>query len=115
STVSWVAVAEGQTGTGSGTVRLLIQPNSGPARSAMLTIAGQPFQLTQEGGCSYSIKPTYYDSGRGPDNIRINVTADAGCTWTATSDVSWVTVVEGSTGTGSGRVRLAIPPNDGPA
>jgi hypothetical protein len=49
STVPWVSVAEGATGTGSGTVRLLVQPNSGTTRSVTLTIAGQPFDLRQLG------------------------------------------------------------------
>jgi hypothetical protein len=44
-----VTVAEGATGTGNGTVRLLVQPNSGPTRSVTLTIAGQPFDLRQFG------------------------------------------------------------------
>ena len=30
-------------------VKLAVDPNSGPDRAATLTIAGQPFQLTQKG------------------------------------------------------------------
>jgi hypothetical protein len=44
-----VSVAEGATGSGNGMVRLLVQPNSGAPRSVTLTIAGQPFELRQEG------------------------------------------------------------------
>jgi hypothetical protein len=113
SSVSWVSVAEGQTGSGNGRVRLLVQSNSGAARSATLTIAGQPFELSQDGGCTFRIKPTSYHAGRGPDDIDIDVTADAGCTWTAASPVSWVTVAEGRTGSGNGRVRLLVQPNEG--
>jgi len=45
STVSWVTVAAGASGTGKGKVRLVIEANEGPARSTVLTIAGQPFDL----------------------------------------------------------------------
>jgi hypothetical protein len=108
----WIAIAEGRTGSGNGSVRLLVQANNGAARTATLTIAGQPFTLEQA-GCLNSIKPRDYHSGRGPDNILIAVTAEAGCTWTATSSVSWVTVVEGAEGSGPGTVRLRVEPNEG--
>jgi len=47
--------------------------------------------------------------------IDVDVTTDPGCTWTATSTVTWVTVVEGATGPGKGKVRLLVQANDGPA
>ena len=112
SPVSWATIAEGQKGSGNGTVRVVVRANSGPARSARLTIAGQPFELAQN-GCPTSIKPDHYNSGKGPDSITIDVTAEDGCTWTATSPVSWVTVVEGKNGTGNGTVRLQVEPNTG--
>jgi all-beta uncharacterized protein len=113
SNASWVSVTEGRTGSGNGTVRLIVEANSGAARTANLTIAGQPFTLEQARGvCQPTIKPRDYHSGRGPDDIRITVTADPGCTWTATSPVSWVTVVEGRDGSGTGTVRLLVQPNN---
>jgi all-beta uncharacterized protein len=111
---AWVTVDAGSTGSGDGTVRLLVQANSGPERSTTVTIAGQPFVLHQD-GCSYKIKPTDYHARRGPDDIDIDVTTAPGCAWTATSSVSWVTVAEGATGTGKGKVRLLVQANDGPA
>jgi hypothetical protein len=123
SNASWVSVDVGSTGSGNGIVRLQVQANDGPERTTVITIAGLPFGLHQDGAaapvpvpvCSYSIKPTYYHSGRGPDDIKIDVTADPGCAWTATSTVSWVTVAEGAQGVGNGRVRLLVQPNDGAA
>ena len=51
---------------------------------------------------------------RGRDDLDIEVTAEPGCTWTASSGVTWVTVAEGATGTGKGKVRLLVQANDGP-
>jgi hypothetical protein len=113
SPVSWATVEMGSTGSGNGTVRLAVQENSGSERSTVLTIAGQPFALHQEGSCSYSIKPTSYHAGRGPDDVTIDVKSDRGCTWTATSSVDWVSITDGSQGAGNGRVRLFVRPNDG--
>ena len=64
--------------------------------------------------CSYSIKPTSYNAGRGPDNIIVQVVAPDGCGWTARSNASWVTVSDGATGSGSGAVRLDVDSNSGP-
>jgi hypothetical protein len=112
SPVAWVTVAGGRSGSGDGTVRLLVEPNNGSERRVDLTIAGETFRLRQY-GCSTSIKPTSYHAGRGPDDIRIAVTAEGDCTWTAASTVEWVTVAEGRTGSGNGTVRLLVEPNSG--
>jgi hypothetical protein len=106
----WVTVAAGSSGVGTGVVRLEIPANNGPARTAVVTIAGKPFTLLQN-GCAPTIKPGHYDAGRGPDNVEIHVNADAGCTWTAASPVSWVSVAEGASGSGDGIVRLLVQPN----
>jgi len=112
--VPWVTVDAGVTGSGNGTVRLLIPANSGIERSTTVTIAGQPFALHQEGSCSYNLKPNHYHAGRGPDDISVDVNTNAGCAWTASSSVPWVTVAEGAAGTGRGKVRLLVQANDGP-
>ncbi len=104
---AWVAIAAGRSGTGNGNVQLTIPANTGSARTTVVTIAGNAFTLMQD-GCSAAIKPTWYNSGRGPDHIQIGVTADTGCTWTAASTVSWVTVTQGASGSGDGTVELAV-------
>jgi len=113
SDAAWVTVAAGSSGSGNGTVRLTLQANNAAARSTTVTIAGQPLTVNQEGSCSYSLKPTFYHAGRGPDDVTVEVTTDEGCAWTAGSSVDWVTVREGASGTGKGKVRLAITANDG--
>ncbi len=47
-TATWLAVSPAS-GTGSGTVTYSAGPNLGPARSATITIAGQPFGVFQQG------------------------------------------------------------------
>jgi hypothetical protein len=111
---AWVTIASGRSGSGNGVVRLEIPANSGPARTAVITIAGRAFTLLQNGLCTPTIKPGYYDAGRGPDDIKIKISADPGCPWTAASTVPWVSVTEGAAGSGDGTVRLAVQSNSGP-
>jgi hypothetical protein len=112
---SWVTIDSGRAGSGSGSVHLVIPANAGAARSTTVTIAGNPLTLTQEGACVATLKPNWYEAGRGPDTILIAVTIDAACSWQAASTVPWASVAEGATGTGSGNVRLVVQPNSGPA
>jgi hypothetical protein len=109
---AWVTVAEGRSGSGNGAVRLLLAANSAGPRNATLTIAGQPFALSQEGNCPATIKPTYYNAGRGPDEFEVDVTTGQGCAWTATSPVDWARIQSGATGSGNGRVTVHVNPNN---
>ena len=109
SSVAWVAVDGG--GTGPGSLRLAISANAGNARTGTVTVAGKTVTIEQEAArtsCTYEIKPTSYDAGRGPDDIRVSVTAPGGCAWTATSPAEWVTVAAGRSGSGDGTVRLRV-------
>jgi hypothetical protein len=115
SDVDWIGVVAGRSGAGNDTVRLAVAANPGGPRTGTVRIAGELFTIEQDGRvCKYSIKPNSYHAGKGPDDIRIDVKTDPGCTWTASSNVSWVTVAEGQTGSGNGTVRLLVQANSGP-
>ena len=118
SDVSWIAVIDGASGVGNGTVHLRVEANTtGAARTGTVRIAGQVFTVQQDAAptCSYSIKPTWYDAGRGPDSFTVDVLTAAGCAWTATSPVPWATIAEGASGSGAGTVRVVVDANSGDA
>lgn len=65
------------------------------------------------GGCSYTIDPTtasFPDTG---GTGAVAVSTQSGCTWSATSNVDWVTVTSGGSGTGSGTVNYTVDANSG--
>jgi hypothetical protein len=112
--VDWITVTAGATGSASGVVAFNVAANTGPARTGTLTIAGRTFTVTQPAVCTYAISPTSRPSVKG--GIRsetVTVTAAAGCAWTATSNVSWITVTSGATGSGNGTVVYSVEPNPG--
>jgi hypothetical protein len=45
----------------------------------------------------------------------VQVVADEGCAWTAKSNVEWITITRGASGTGDGMVTYTAEPNAGPA
>ena len=47
--------------------------------------------------------------------LRVDVTTQTGCGWSASSNSTWITVSSGANGTGSGRVDLTVAANAGSA
>lgn len=111
---SWITVTAGATGSGNGSVSYLVLANAGAARTGTLTIAGRTFTVTQAAlNCTYSISPNNDKVGRNAGTGSISVTTTAGCTWTAVSNVGWITVTSGASGTGNGTVAYRYDRNMG--
>ena len=115
SPVNWATISEGSSGTGPGTVRVLVARNPGAARTATLTVASQPFALSQEAPCDATLKPTTHNAGPGADDFKVQVKVDHDCAWTASSPVSWATIVEGASESGNKNVRIRVEANAGAA
>jgi hypothetical protein len=135
SNISWIHVTPA-TGTGSGDVALVIDPNSGSARSAQVTIAGVAFTVNQAAPapdpapapvpgpapaplpvpspspqCSYSIDPvtrTFKDKG---GDGTVKVITGSTCPWSATANDAWVRITENATGTGTRDVKYKVEAN----
>ena len=111
----WLSIAAGGTGSGSGTVQIGYEGNTGGNRSGTATIAGHPFTLHQAGGCTFSINPTAHSAPAGAGSVVVNVAAGASCPWTASSTVPWLTVPSNAGGSGGGAVQVDIQANSGAA
>jgi trimeric autotransporter adhesin len=113
SAVAWITVTGGANGTGSGPVRLQIDPNAGAARTGVVTAAGQAFTVRQAGACVYDVSPTSHRLPGSGGAAAIEVSTGEQCAWTATSEAAWLSVTSGADGRGSSTVRIAAEPNDG--
>lgn len=67
------------------------------------------------GACIYSISPTDQSFGAAGGSGTVNVTAPAGCDWTAVSNAAWINVTAGSGGSGNGTVSYSAAQNTGTA
>jgi hypothetical protein len=63
------------------------------------------------GTCTYSISPTSASSPAAGGSGTVNVTAGAGCGWTAASNAGFIGVTSGASGTGSGTVTYSVGAN----
>ncbi len=112
SNVAWITVTGGSSGTGNGTVNMSVAANTGAPRTGTVTIAGQTYTVNQAAAaCVYSINPSSQAASALGGTFAVQVTAQAWCNWTATSNVAWITVTSGSSGSGNGTVTLQVAAN----
>ena len=117
SNAAWISITSGATGTGNGSVAFSVDANTGGARAGTLTIAGQTFTVNQAAfvapQCTYSISPTSQEVRRNAGTDTIQVSTSGACSWTASSNTSWITVTSGASGTGNGTVTFSFTQNNG--
>jgi len=92
-------------GVGTHSVVLTVTDSRGASSQASGTV------VIRAPSCSYSIAPTSANFGPQGGNGSVNVSAPAGCAWTASSNVPWITITSGSSGSGNGTVMYAVAPN----
>lgn len=113
---AWITVTGGETGTGSGRVTLTIETNSGGARNANVVIADQIYAVTQAAApvnCTYELSQPEQNVSAAGGPATVGVLAPGGCSWTASSNASWITVTSGASGSSNGTVGLMVAANTG--
>jgi hypothetical protein len=113
STVNWITITSGASGTGNGTVAYSVAANTGTLeRTGTITIGGVAVTVTQSGPsvlCTYTITPTTQAFGSigGTGTITVAPSMST-CGWRSVSNVAWITVTSGSaTGAGTATYRVA--------
>jgi pro-kumamolisin-like protein/all-beta uncharacterized protein/BACON domain-containing protein len=110
---SWITILSGGSSAGgNNTVNYSVAANSGAARSGYLTIAGLEFVISQAGtSCTYQIGLGNMVATTGGFNGTANIYTSAGCSWSAASNVTWISVTSGSTYTGTGTANFFVANN----
>jgi len=113
--VSWLSITAGASGTGNGTVQFSVAANTDSTpRAGTLTVAGQTFTVNQAAAsvtCSYSLSAASQSVGAASTTGSVGVTTGTGCVWSATANVSWLSITAGASGTGSGTVQFSVAAN----
>ena len=113
---SFLTFTDGTGRTGSGTVTLVVEANTGAFRTATATVAGNTFTLWQAAtSCSYSISPASVNVSAAASTGSITVTTQSGCAWSALSLSGFLTFQDGTGRTGPGSVGYTIAENTGTA
>jgi hypothetical protein len=115
SNVPWIGISSGNSGSGNGTVQLVVAGNTGAERQGTVTIAGQTFTVVQAGGCTFSLSSANQNVASAGGAGSFSVQTSAGCAWTATANAAWLAITSGATGTGAGTVQFTAAANTGGA
>jgi hypothetical protein len=115
SRVSWITI-DRTGGTGSGSVGYSIEENDGAAeRTGTIDIAGHVVTIVEQGNvapaCTYAIAPVTFTPCVNAMELSATLTTQASCPWTASPNVSWITMIGGGSGTGPAVVRFSVTSN----
>jgi hypothetical protein len=112
SNASWLTVALGETGNGTGEVFIIADPYTETSRSrtGTVTIAGQTIYFTQR-GYALSITPQVAQIGSNAGAGEFGVSAPLSAIWQAVVTQPWITINGGPTGIGNGTLRYSVAAN----
>jgi hypothetical protein len=112
-TNDWITLLGPTDGVGNGSVGYALTANpAGTPRTGTLRIGGTPFSITQAGApCTFALAPANRAHGFGLETGTVAVTTLPGCAWNATASDPWITLLAGSTGSGSGTVTYRVAAN----
>lgn len=109
---SWIAIAYGDSGTTSGETMFVVDPYTDPTstRTGTIQIAGHDVSVLQR-GYELAISPNGVEMDGNAGAGEIGVTASANAVWNALVSDDWITLVGGSSGTGSGTLHYSVSAN----
>jgi uncharacterized protein (TIGR03437 family) len=94
--------------------------NQTPGSVQMVAVVGEywpnlrfDLRITQGPNCFFSIAPVTQSFSSAVGAGSVNVSAPQGCSWSATSNASWITVTAGATGQNAGAVNFQVAANTG--
>jgi C1A family cysteine protease len=116
----WVTINSGSSGEASGQITYSVIQNTGPVRTATITVQGQQYTITQQAQpepptCTYTLSPTGMSFNATGGTGSFTVSSPSGCSWSANSSASWVRIASASMGTGSGTLTYTVNRNTGVA
>jgi len=121
SSSGWITVPYNTGGTTNGAVSYTVAANAcATPRTGSIPVtsftASQQFQIGEDGSPgNFAISPTSIAvPPAGVTGNTIYVTTGDGCPWSAKVDVSWITILSGSSGAGKGGFGYSVPANSGP-
>lgn len=109
----WLIITSPTSGSGNTTVTFRVDANSTTSnRTAVIAAGGKSYNLTQTGAaCTLTVDPGNRSVPASSGVFNFSVTGLAGCSWTATSNSSWLRLVGVTSGSGSGLVPLQFEEN----
>jgi hypothetical protein len=112
----WVSMT-GSGGQGDASVPYTVAANPvAVSRVAAINVSDASLQLNQAAApCRYALSQSGTTIGAAGGSLSVQMNATTGCSWTAASDVAWVSVTSGASGSGVDTIGITIAANSGVA
>jgi hypothetical protein len=115
SSAPWLVISGGGQGSGPGTIFFTVARHTDVGeRMASIAVADRSFNVRQSGDvslCQYSVAPVLLNPCMAGGSVTATITTQASCPWTATPNVTWLTVPTGTSGSGSAGISIAFLDN----
>ncbi len=112
---SWIQFPAGNPPvTGTGSVNYIVTANAcATGRGGSITVAtAQQLVLTQDGSAAnFSVSPASESYPPAVTDDRVAIATGVGCGWNAFSDVSWLSITSGQSGSGNGAIVIHLLAN----
>jgi hypothetical protein len=112
-TQPWITITSGTGGSGNGTIGFSVSANTGlTSRSGAIRVNGQEIVIRQAGtNCTFNIVPGGRLAASAGESGFFRLLTQAGCSWTTTSNVPWITATPPAVQSGSGDVQYTVQAN----
>jgi hypothetical protein len=111
---SWISGLSPAFGQGAGSVTFRVAANEGTAaREAIITINDEQARVTQRAPCRYTLTPPSQTVATSGGDATVTVSTLDDCSWTATTDVGWISLTSPSSGTGPATIAFTVARNQG--
>lgn len=113
---SWITIASGATGTGTGIVAYAVARNTSAApRTGSIRAGDALVAISQQGDggtCTFQVVPVTLNACMAvPYELAVAVSTQSACAWTATSEMPWIAIGGASSRSGPGELRFRIGDN----
>ena len=110
----WISALSPTSGQGTGSVSFRVAANEGnAAREGMIVVNNEQARVSQRAPCRFDVGPAAQSISAIGGRAAITIASAADCAWTATTDVTWLSLTAPAAGTGNGTVGFAVAANDG--
>lgn len=110
---AWVTITSATSGVGDATISFTVSQNpTGDRRVAIITVDESQHRIIQE-PCQYDTEPASQEfaAAGGEGTFQLITSAVDFCTWSVTTNVSWITILSDQSGTGPAQVSFRVDPN----
>jgi Domain of unknown function (DUF5666)/Putative binding domain, N-terminal/Viral BACON domain len=113
--VVWVSIPGSRDGQGDASISYSVAVNPVPSpRSGLVEAGSVRVQLSQAAAtCRFSLSRSSDAIGAAGGPLSVDVSTLTGCSWTARSGSSWITITSGQAGNANGTVALVVSANSG--